>query len=247
MPVGKVTQLTTKTCFVIAPVGDIGSEARIRSDKVLKHIIAPPATVCGYTPLRADQISEPGIITSQVIQHLVEDPLVIADLTGPNANVFYELAVRHAVRMPVVQIIDSAESIPFDVAASRTISFDYRDLDSAERAREEIERQIKSVEGNPREVDTPLTLAVELGSLRRSDNPLEKTAAGIMAMLQDLKAQLNEIQRNEERVRSPFPRYGYLGRPSFSAVQVPNDPELQKAMEAMEEKRAKERSTPAES
>src|SRR6266851_3935883 len=83
----KVSQTSRKICFIIAPIGDIGSVVRIRSDKVLKHIIAPAAIDCGYEPLRADQISEPGIITSQVIQHIVEDPLVIADLTGPNANV----------------------------------------------------------------------------------------------------------------------------------------------------------------
>src|SRR4051812_21831551 len=140
MNVPNIIESSGKICFVIAPIGDSGTEIRIRSDKVLKHIIAPAATECGYKSLRADHISEPGIITSQVIQHLVEDPLVIADLTGPNANVFYELAVRHAVRMPVVQIIDAAESIPFDVASSRTIRFDYRDLDSAELAGQEIVR-----------------------------------------------------------------------------------------------------------
>ena len=112
---------------------------------VYKHIIAPAATKCGYDPIRADEISEPGIITSQVIQHLIDDPLVIADLSGSNANVFYELAVRHAFRKPVVQIIDGAESIPFDLAASRTIKFDYRDLDSAERGSHEIEQQITAV------------------------------------------------------------------------------------------------------
>jgi hypothetical protein len=191
-----------KICFVIAPIGDVGSETRIRSDQVLKHIIAPAVTECGYEPLRADQIPRPGIITSQVIQHILEDPLVIADLTGPNANVFYELAIRHAVRKPVVQIIDAAESIPFDVAGNRTISFNYQDLDSAELAEKDIVRQIKAVEKNPNEVDTPLTLAIELLSLRRSDNPLEKSAADIMAMLQDLKTGMNEVLRNTKR--DPF-------------------------------------------
>jgi hypothetical protein len=88
----------TKVCFVIAPIGTEGSDVRVRSDQVLKHIITPAARECGYEPIRADQISEPGLITSQVIQHIVQDPLVIADLTGRNPNVFYELAVRHAIK-----------------------------------------------------------------------------------------------------------------------------------------------------
>ncbi len=204
MSAEKVSQPTGKICFVIAPIGDIESEIRIRSDQVLKHIIEPAAIACGYEPLRADKIPRPGIITSQVIQHLIDDPLVIADLTGPNANVFYELAVRHAVRKPVVQIIDAAQSIPFDVAGNRTIKFNYRDLDSAARAKDEITQQIKAVEENPEEVDTPLTQAIELQSLRRSDNPLEKSAAEIIAMLQDLKTGLNEIQGNMKKGEVAF-------------------------------------------
>jgi len=124
--------------------------------------VAPAAKDCGYDTTRADQISEPGIITSQVIQHVVDDPLVIADLTGRNPNVFYELAIRHAIKKPVVQIIHGAEPIPFDVAASRTIHFDRHDLDSAAKAREEKVRQIRSAEKNPKDVDTPITVALKL-------------------------------------------------------------------------------------
>jgi len=200
--------MTTKakdpqTCFVIAPIGPEGSDVRVRSDQVLKHIIAPAARECGYDAIRADQISEPGLITSQVIQHVVEDPLVIADLTGRNPNVFYELALRHAIKKPVVQIIHAAESIPFDVAASRTIHVDHHDLDSAAKAKEEIIKQIKSVERNPAEVDTPISVAIELQSLRQSDNPLEKSNAEIITMLQDLRTTIVELREEPRRPRIP--------------------------------------------
>ena len=131
-----------KTCFVIAPIGAEKSEVRIRSDQILKYVLAPAARECGYEAIRADQISEPGIITSQVIQHIIDDPLVIADLTGHNPNVFYELALRHALKKPVVQIIHAEDSIPFDVATSRMIKVDHRDLDSAAQAKDEIVKQI---------------------------------------------------------------------------------------------------------
>jgi len=183
-----------KTCFVIAPIGADGSADRIRSDQVLKHIIGPSVRECGYEPIRADQISEPGLITSQVIQHIVDDPLVIADLTGRNPNVFYELALRHAIKKPVVQIIHATESIPFDVAASRTVHVDHRDLDSVARAKEEIVRQIQAVEKNPLDVDTPISVAVELQSLRKSDNPLEKSYAEILAMLADIRSGMSDMR-----------------------------------------------------
>jgi len=182
-------------CFVIAPIGDEGSETRTRSDKVLNHVIAPAATECGYEALRADRISEPGIITSQVIQHLVDDPLVIADLTGHNPNVFYELAVRHAVRKPVVQIIQAGERIPFDVAGTRTIELDHRDLDSVARCHQEMVRQIRTVEKDVSQVDTPISVAIDLQSLRRSENPLEKSNAEMISMLQEVRGVVVDLAK----------------------------------------------------
>lgn len=127
-----------KSCFVICPIGDDDSEPRKRSDQVLKYIIQPAARKAGYNAERADQIDKPGIITSQVIQRVVNDDLVIADLTDSNPNVFYELAIRHALKKPLVQIIKKGERIPFDIAATRTIYYDHTDLDSAHNAIEQI-------------------------------------------------------------------------------------------------------------
>lgn len=66
-----------KDCFIIAPIGDVDSDTRKRSDQILKHVISPALKECGYKATRADQISEPGMITSQVIQHIVDDSLVV--------------------------------------------------------------------------------------------------------------------------------------------------------------------------
>jgi hypothetical protein len=135
-----------KLCFVISPIGDADSETRKRSDQVLKHVIRPAAVQCGYKAVRADEIDKPGMITSQVIQHVVNDALVVADLTDRNPNVFYELAIRHALRKPLVQIIQKGEAIPFDVAGTRTIFVDHKDLDSVDAAKNEIIEQIKALD-----------------------------------------------------------------------------------------------------
>jgi len=187
------TKEKQKLCFVIAPIGEEGSEIRRRSDQVLKHIITPAATECGYKTIRADKISEPGMITSQVIQHLIDDALVIADLTGRNPNVFYELAIRHAIKKPIVQIIQIGEPIPFDIAQSRTIHVDHHDLDSVSHCRDELIKQIKSVEKDSSDVDTPISTAIDLQSLRQSGNPLEKSSADIIQMLQDIRSMVREI------------------------------------------------------
>jgi hypothetical protein len=182
-----------KTCFVISPIGDQGSETRKRSDLILKYLISPAVEPLGYSPLRADQISEPGLITSQVIQHIVEDPLVIADLTDRNPNVFYELAIRHAIKKPLIQIIRKSEQIPFDVAGTRTIPVDHIDLESVEDAKKEIARQATWLEKKPQDVESPITVALELQLLRQSDKPEERSLADVVSSLSEIKATLQKI------------------------------------------------------
>jgi len=182
-----------KTCFVISPIGEDGSDERARADQILKYIVRPVAEGCGYDVVRADEMSEPGMITSQVIQHIVDDEMVVADLTDWNPNVFYELALRHALRMPAVHLIQAGQKIPFDVAGARTIQVDHTNLPSVEACKEELEKQIQAVEGNPNLVDNPISVAVELQSLRQSDNPLEKSNARILSAVQELRSLVMEI------------------------------------------------------
>ena len=176
-----------KTCFVIAPIGEPESETRKRSDQILKHVIEPATKECGYIALRADHISEPGIITSQVIQHVVDDPLVIADLTDRNPNVSYELALRHAIKKPLVQVIKKGESIPFDVAGTRTIHVDHHDLDSVQEAKTEIAKQIRAVEIDASQIDTPISVALDLQLLKHSDNPEQRSLADVVSVLAELR------------------------------------------------------------
>lgn len=199
---------------MIAPIGDEGTDVRRRSDQILTHIMDVAAKECGYETLRADKISEPGIITSQIIQHLLDDPLVIADMTGHNPNVFYELAVRHAIRKPVVQLIEKGEKIPFDVAATRTIQVDHHDLDSVAKCRQELASQIRAVEKDPTDVDTPISSAIDLQQLRRSGNPMEKSAAEIISMLQSLHAKIDAMPTSLPA------RYGGAQIPSPAGLRI---------------------------
>lgn len=186
---------TEKTCFVIAPIGEDDSETRERSNKLLKHVISPVVSDKGYDSIRADQIAEPGLITSQIIQHVAEDALVVADLTERNPNVFYELAIRHALRRPLVQMISRGERIPFDVAGMRTIEVDIQDLDSVDRAKQELADQIDSVEASPGSIDTPIAFALDLQNLRQSGNPEERSLAELVASVSELRAGIASIER----------------------------------------------------
>jgi hypothetical protein len=179
-----------KTAFVISPIGRKGTKVRRNADLTFRHVIEPACAANGLQVVRADRISSPGMITSQIITHIIEDDIVIADLTGRNPNVYYELAIRHALGKPVVQLIAHGESLPFDVAQSRTISVDLTDPDSVVESKDELIQQIQSAEANPAAFDTPLTGAINWDVLRKSDNPADIGKFEILEQIKDLKAHL---------------------------------------------------------
>ena len=184
-----------KLCFVISPIGDQDSDTRKRSDQVLKHVIRPAVSKCGFKAIRADEIDAPGMITSQVIQHVVNDPLVVADLTERNPNVFYELAIRHALRKPLVQIIQQGETIPFDVAGTRTVFVDHRDLDSVEEAKNEIVKQVRVLEQDESDIETPISVSLDLQRLRQSTDPAERSRADLLAAVLDVRTSLGKVEQ----------------------------------------------------
>jgi hypothetical protein len=178
-----------KTCFVIAPVGSTHSDIRKRADQLVSYVLEPVLSKT-YTITRADKIGKPGIITTQIIDRVVNDDLVVADLTGRNPNVFYELAVRHALKKPLIQIMASGEDIPFDVAGMRTVIFDIHDLDSVEEAKREIAEQAASMENGTGTIDTPISVALDTQELRGSDNPIEKSLGDILDAVAALRDEL---------------------------------------------------------
>jgi hypothetical protein len=193
-----------KICFVISPIGEEESETRKRSDQILKHIITGPVEQLGYEVIRADKISEPGIITHQILQHIVDDPLVIADLTDRNPNVFYELALRHAIRKPLVQLIRKGDQIPFDVAATRIIQFDLQNLDSVDAAKLEIIAQVKSIEAGKTDTDNPISVSLDLKVLKESGNPKERSLADIVEAISDLRLIVASTDKNSPKLTKDF-------------------------------------------
>ena len=115
--------------FVIGPIGDRdapdGSEARSSYEQaiqVFEEVIVPACTAFGVDATRADMISRTGEIPEQIFRQLRDVPVVIADLTGANPNVMYELGLRHTTGKVTIQIGEKGR-LPFDVAAIRTIMF----------------------------------------------------------------------------------------------------------------------------
>lgn len=183
-----------KPCFVISPIGSDDSDIRKRADQVLKHIIKK-ALWDIYTVERADDISKPGLITLQIIERLMKAPMVVADLTDANANVYYELAIRHFVKRPVVHLITEGQQPPFDVAQMRYIQYDLTNPDSVERAGQEVREHAAACERG--EVPfTPIQFVEMLDSARgEGENQFVSLALGIQAALSNLQSEVRQIRR----------------------------------------------------
>lgn len=159
--VAQATDLSD-VCFLVSPIGAEGSEHRKHANLVLGSLIEPALQGLGLRLVRADKISKPGMITAQVIDHIVRSPLVVADLSFGNPNVFYELALRHASRRPVVQVIRTGDHLPFDVGQFRTVAVDMTDIYSLvpqlDSYRAELARQCRAAMEEEGESESPLSL-----------------------------------------------------------------------------------------
>lgn len=117
------------TCFVIMPFGEkpSGSGGRIIDfDLVHRDLIkAALQQVPELHSLRCDEIERPGWIHERMLEHIFLSGAAVVDLSALNANVFYELGVRHALRRGITVLIqESGTSTPFNLAGMDVIRYE---------------------------------------------------------------------------------------------------------------------------
>ena len=161
--------MTRPLCFVLMPFGkkQDASGATVDFDAVYQKLIAPAIEDSGLEPLRADEEMTGGIIHKPMFERLILCPYAVADLTTANANVFYELGVRHAIRpYSTVPVFARGMRLPFDVAPIRALPYDV------------------SKRGLPLKIeDTRKALAELLRDARQ-----EKTDSPVFQLVEDLPA-----------------------------------------------------------
>jgi len=151
-----------KICFYITPIGEDDSEERRHSDFLMEYIIKPALKEFDLTVVRADQMGKPGMIGKQVIEHILKARLVIADLSFHNPNVFYELSLRHATRLPTVQLKRTVDKLPFDLNQYRTITIETRDpytlVPKIQTYTAEVANQVRRALEDSESGDNPISL-----------------------------------------------------------------------------------------
>lgn len=186
-----------KRCFVICPIDKDNSNIRRRSDDLLKHIIEPILKPYNYKVERSDLLYSPTQVTTNIFDELTTADLVIADLTGNNPNVFYEMAIRHSVNKPIIHMMEIGPVIPFDVGMQRTIRYSTNKITYYEKAKQELEGTMEALKNDPKDFDNPYSNYSSLYKMSTSGTDVEKMTARFIQEIASLRSQVN---RQEERL-----------------------------------------------
>ena len=165
-----------KDCFIVCPIGDEGSDVRNHSDWLFEGIVKPVLAELKEfnAPTRADKISQPGMIDTQVIELLLDADLVIADLSLLNPNVFYEIGIRHMTQKPIVHMQLKSDRVPFDVSGYRAIKFALKHPSDLADARRELTDAIKLASSEDHRVENPVTHARGRIKIEQNASPENK-------------------------------------------------------------------------
>lgn len=123
--------MTIESCFVIMAIGEqkyddfsiSEDELRKRYDDLIKEAIIRARP--GVEVVRVDEISSQGTVTTDIVTRIMHSDFVVADVTYPNPNVFYELGLRHSCKPGTIIIKEkNGPKVPFDIAHLRYIEYE---------------------------------------------------------------------------------------------------------------------------
>jgi hypothetical protein len=191
------------TVFLISQIGPHDSDIRKRADVVCDRLIKPIVGEFDLTIVRSDRDPTPGVVTSQILRSILEASVVIADLTGKNANVFYEVAFAQSFGKPIVMLVDDPDNLPFDTRNERTIRLGGHEgpigfedgVAAQDRLREAL--QIVLAPGY-----APASLITEVAGVRSladlaPENPIATELASVKDTVEEIRALVRRTGRSE--------------------------------------------------
>lgn len=105
-----------KKCLVIMPFDD-------KLNIIYELAIEPAVMAEGYECIRVDKLPGGGNILKEIIEQVHKAKVVIADLTGNNPNVFYELGISHGLMNNVIMLVQDIKLLPFDLRNYKIVQY----------------------------------------------------------------------------------------------------------------------------
>lgn len=205
-----------RKCFIITPIGNDGSETFRKAKGVIDSVLKPILSDYDFGDIKpAYEINVSGMINTQIINRIVEDDLVIANLTGNNPNVMYELCLRHVAAKPIIHICEKGTVLPFDIKDSRTI-FYTDDMLGVEELKDKMKLFMDEISYNDDYMDNPIYNARKYEKLLKETQGTNDNQ--VLLLLMDISNKLSE----DRNYKSLDPKW--VGRPTIHLDNIKEGP-----------------------
>jgi len=145
-----------KRVFVIMPFSKTTDEHT--EDYWTQHFdcfLKPLIEECGeLNAVRSEALR--GDILRQIITDLVISPIVVADITDNNPNVYWELGIRHSFKQCTVTIAEYGTRLPFDLSAKGTLFYYPKNHIKNEKFKKDFRRAVQDCLAHPEASDSPV-------------------------------------------------------------------------------------------
>src|SRR4030042_353297 len=146
-----------RDCFVIMPFSDTATCTEDEWTQIFEEIIKPAVESAGLDYISRRSVATRGNIVGLIIQDLNDSHVVIADLTDRNANVFYELGVRHAMKDRTILLSQKKEDIPFDLQAYAYHVYGWKTPEERQALADKIRQLLVEMDSSPDRPDNPVS------------------------------------------------------------------------------------------
>jgi hypothetical protein len=192
-------------CFVMMPFGE-------SFDEYFKEIYYPAIEECNLTPRRADSIYRPSPILHDIWTFINDSKLIIADITGRNPNVMYELGLAHAVAKPVIIVSNNIDDVPFDLRSLRILIYNIISPKWSSDLKNSIKSSILEILESPIESVLPTFLNVT-GTKTEEVSEIKKD-------LIEIKQHLNRLNHEEDSEQSKIISANEYGQAIHDAYRL---------------------------
>jgi tetratricopeptide (TPR) repeat protein len=199
-----------RSCFVISPIGNSGSDERKRADDLYELVVVPALEKYAFDITRADKLPSAGPINTEVVKLVQDADLCVIDITGLNANVMYECGRRHETGRPSIIVAAKGEKLPFDIAPMRAVFYDLTDARATRNAVTEIQRLVdKMMDDGFQAQSSGESLASISDALKRIERRIDNLSGQFTALPPTGDSSTENISSLIKKLGGPIGAFNY--------------------------------------